>query len=63
MLDKSLLQLNKFSQRTNLIYSKSKHKTMHHRKKKKKTKQDLESSYIQTQKLLFSGRSMLSKNL
>ena len=67
MLDKSLLQLNKISQRTNLIYSKSKHKTMHHRKKKKKkkkkTKQDLESSYIQTQKLLFSGRSMLSKNL
>ena len=37
MLDKSLLQLNKISQRTNLIYSKSKHKTMHHRKKKKKT--------------------------
>ena len=64
MLDKSLLQLNKISQRTNLIYSKSKHKTMHHwKKKKKKTKQDLESSYIQTQKLLFSGRSMLSKNL
>ena len=38
MLDKSLLQLNKISQRTNLIYSKSKHKTMHHRKKKKEKK-------------------------
>ena len=63
MLDKSLLQLNKISQRTNLIYSKSKHKTMHHQKKNQKNKQDLESSYIQTQKLLFSGRSMLSKNL